>query len=161
MTPFGSILLKDVDRVEITTLIENYVDRMLPDTHIAKRPPLAKGRELPRATFAAEHGLSFPRFLEDKNGDRLFFPRTLAKEDIVATDFTLVESKSPALIAQCTIAVTGEVERTTDFEQGMPNAYVQADGHSRKDLIADEQSLIVQLKNQRLVLITGCCHAAL
>ena len=58
MTPFGSFSLKDVDCVEITTLIDNYVDLMLPDTHIVKRPPLAKGRELPRETLAAEHGLS-------------------------------------------------------------------------------------------------------
>jgi 7,8-dihydropterin-6-yl-methyl-4-(beta-D-ribofuranosyl)aminobenzene 5'-phosphate synthase len=237
MTHSNSFLLKAVDRVEIVTLIDNYVDLMLQDTHIVKRPPLSDGKELPRETLAAEHGLSllvttylgsekhsvlfdagynknnvlhnidqlgidiqsveaivlshahmdhagalypildriskpiplvvhpdvfsFPRFLEDKNGNRLFFPRTFIKEDIASTGFTLVESKSPTLIAHDTIAVTGEVERTTDFEKGMPNAYVQVDGQSRKDRIPDDQSLVVQLKNKRLVLITGCCHAGI
>jgi 7,8-dihydropterin-6-yl-methyl-4-(beta-D-ribofuranosyl)aminobenzene 5'-phosphate synthase len=104
---------------------------------------------------------SSPRFLQDKNGNRVFFPRTFIKEEIAAADFTLIESKSPTLIAHDTIAVTGEVERTTDFEKGMPNAYVQVDGHSQKDHIADDQSLIVQLKNKRMVLITGCCHAGI
>ena len=50
--------LKEVDRVEITTLIDNYVDLMLQDTPIVKRPPLSYGLELPKDTFVAEHGLS-------------------------------------------------------------------------------------------------------
>lgn len=237
MTRLSSLFLKDVDRVEITTLIDNYVDLMLQDTPIVKRPPLSKGAELPRETFAAEHGLSLlvttyrdsekhsvlfdagynknsvlhnvdqlgldiqsvetivlshahmdhagalysilnriskptalvvhpdifssPRFLEDKTGNRLFFPRTILKEDIAATDLTLIESRTPTLIAHDTIAVTGEVERTTEFERGMPNAYVEVDGHRQHDRIADDQSLVVQLKNNRLVLITGCCHAGI
>jgi 7,8-dihydropterin-6-yl-methyl-4-(beta-D-ribofuranosyl)aminobenzene 5'-phosphate synthase len=237
MTSLSSLFLQEVDRVEITTLIDNYVDLMLQDTHLVKRPPLSKGTELPRETLAAEHGLSllvttyrgseknsvlfdagynkngvlhnidqlgldiqsveaivlshahmdhagalysilnriskpvalvvhpdifsFPRFLEDKAGNRVFFPRTLLKEDIAATDLTLIESRSPTLIAHDTIAVTGEVERTTEFEKGMPNAYVEVDGHRQNDRIADDQSLVVQLKNNRLVLITGCCHAGI
>jgi 7,8-dihydropterin-6-yl-methyl-4-(beta-D-ribofuranosyl)aminobenzene 5'-phosphate synthase len=237
MTRSSTLFLKDVDRVEITTLIDNYVDLMLPDTPIVKRPPLSKGTELPRETLAAEHGLSllvstyrgsekhsvlfdagynknsvlhnidqlgvdiqsvetvvlshahmdhagalysildriskptalvvhpdifsFPRFLEDKNGNRVFFPRTITKEDIAATGLTLIESRTPTLIAHDTIAVTGEVERTTDFEKGMPNAYLQVDGHYQKDRIIDDQSLVVQLKNNRLVLVTGCCHAGI
>lgn len=191
--------LKAVDRVEITTLIDNYVDLLLPDTPIVKRPPLSTGKELPKDTLVAEHGLSlmittyrgseshsilfdagynengvlhnidqlgidiqsvealvlshahmdhtgainsivdrlptpiplfvhpqifsFPRCIEQKDGKRILFPRTLVKEDIASTDFILKESKSPTLIANDTIAVTGEVERTTDFEKGMPNAY--------------------------------------
>ncbi len=229
--------LKEVERIEITTLIDNYVDLMLPDTPIVKRPPLSRGKELPKDTLAAEHGLSlmvttyrgseshsvlfdagynengvmhnidrlgidiqsvealvlshahmdhtgainsilnriskpiplfvhpeifsFPRCIEQKDGNRILFPRTFVKEDIASTDFILKESKSPTLIANDTIAVTGEVERTTDFEKGMPNAFVQVDGHYQNDCIPDDQSLIVKLKNRRLVLVTGCCHAGL
>jgi len=43
----------------------------------------------------------------------------------------------------------------------LPNAYVQVDGHYQQDCILDDQSLIVKLKNKRLVLITGCCHAGI
>jgi hypothetical protein len=39
-----------------------------------------------------------------------------------------------------TIAVKGEVERTTDFAKGMPNAYGQVDGHYQKDHILDDDS---------------------
>lgn len=232
-----NLSLKEVERVEITTLIDNFVDLMLQDTPIVKRPPLSRSQELPKDTFAAEHGLSllittyrgseshsvlfdagynengvmhnidqlgidiqsvealvlshahmdhagalhailnriskpiflvvhpeifsYPRCLEQKDGKRLFFPRTLDKEAITSTDFKLVESKSPTLLANDTIAVTGEVERTTDFEKGLPNAYMQVDGQYQIDHILDDQSLIVKLKNNRLVLITGCCHAGI
>jgi 7,8-dihydropterin-6-yl-methyl-4-(beta-D-ribofuranosyl)aminobenzene 5'-phosphate synthase len=237
MAQSANFPLKAVDRVEITTLIDNYVDLLLPDTPIVKRPPLSNGKELPTDTLVAEHGLSlmittyrgserhsvlfdagynekgvlhnidqlgidvesvealilshahmdhtgainsivdrlstpiplfvhpqifsFPRCLEQKDGNRVLFPRTLVKKDISANDFTLVESQSPKLIADNTIGLTGEIERTTDFEKGMPNAYLQVDGHYQKDSILDDQSLIVRLKNERLVLITGCCHAGI
>ncbi len=237
MTQSANLPLKEVDRVEITTLMDNYVDLLLPDTPIVKRPPLSHGKEIPTDTLVAEHGLSlmittyrgserhsvlfdaghnengvlhnidrlgidiqtvealvlshahmdhtgalnsivdrlstpiplfvhpqifsFPRWLEQKDGNRLFFPRTLVKEDIDATDFNLVESQSPKLIANDTIGITGEIERTTDFEKGMPNAYQEVDGHYQKDSILDDQSLVVKLKNERLVLITGCCHAGI
>jgi len=52
------VLLKEVDSVEITTLIDNYVDSLLPDTDIVTRPSLAKGEEISTNTLLAEHGLS-------------------------------------------------------------------------------------------------------
>ena len=237
MAQSAPLPLKEVERVEITTLIDNYVDLMLQDTPIVKRPPLSTGKELPKDTFAAEHGLSlmvttyrgseshsilfdagynengvthnidklgidiqavealvishahmdhagalhavldrlskpmplyvhpgifsFPRILEQKDGSRVFFPRTFVKEDMESTGFTLMESRSPTLLANDTIAITGEVERTTDFEKGLPKAYVQVDGGYQQDSIPEDQSLIVKLKDERLVLITGCCHAGI
>ena len=237
MAQAATLPLNEVERVEITTLIDNYVDLMLPDTPIVKRPPLSTGKELPKDTLAAEHGLSlmvttyrgseshsilfdagynangvmhnidqlgidiqtvealvishahmdhggalyavldrlpkpiplyvhpeifsFPRLLEQKDGNRVFFPRTFVKEDLKSAGFNLMESKSATLVANDTIAITGEVERTTDFEKGLPNAYVQRDGQYQKDCIPDDQSLMVKLKNDRLVLITGCCHAGI
>ena len=229
--------LEEVDRVEITTLIDNYVDLMLPNTTFAERPPLSRGRQLPQDTLVAEHGLSllittyrgaeshsiifdagyneksvmhnidqlgldiqsvealvlshahmdhlgavysilnriskpipiyvhpeiftYPRCLELKGGNQVYFPRALIKEEIEPNGFFLQESKTPSLIAGNTIAVTGEVERTTDFEKGLPNAYVQVDGRFQHDHIPDDQSLMVKLRNKGLVLIAGCCHAGL
>jgi 7,8-dihydropterin-6-yl-methyl-4-(beta-D-ribofuranosyl)aminobenzene 5'-phosphate synthase len=50
--------LEAVDRVEILTLVDNYVDLLLSDASGVKRPPLAKEGEIPRSTLVAEHGLS-------------------------------------------------------------------------------------------------------
>jgi 7,8-dihydropterin-6-yl-methyl-4-(beta-D-ribofuranosyl)aminobenzene 5'-phosphate synthase len=53
-----SISLKPVDRVEIVTLMDNYVDVLLPNSEKVKRPPLAKGGALPTDSLVAEHGLA-------------------------------------------------------------------------------------------------------
>jgi 7,8-dihydropterin-6-yl-methyl-4-(beta-D-ribofuranosyl)aminobenzene 5'-phosphate synthase len=102
-----------------------------------------------------------PRYLEMKDGNQVLFPSTLVREDLESAGFSIIESKGPTHLAKQTVLVTGEVERTTDFEKGLPNAYLQANGHLEKDLILDDQSLVISLRNKGLVLITGCCHAGL
>jgi len=52
------ILLKEVDCIEILTLIENYAGVLLEDTEIATRLPEPKGEEIPTDTLLAENGLS-------------------------------------------------------------------------------------------------------
>jgi len=53
-----SVPLKKVDRVEILTVIDNYVDVLLTNTEVITRPPLAKTGTIPVDTLLAEHGLS-------------------------------------------------------------------------------------------------------
>ncbi|MCG6974605.1 MAG: MBL fold metallo-hydrolase, partial [Desulfobacterales bacterium] len=53
-----SVSLKTVDRVEVTTLMDNYVDLLLPSTDLVLRPPLAKQGQINPDTLLAEHGLS-------------------------------------------------------------------------------------------------------
>lgn len=50
--------LKEAGRVEILTLVDNYVDLLLPGTEIVTRPPLARDGNIPPDTLLAEHGLS-------------------------------------------------------------------------------------------------------
>jgi 7,8-dihydropterin-6-yl-methyl-4-(beta-D-ribofuranosyl)aminobenzene 5'-phosphate synthase len=47
-----------VDRVEITVLMDNYVDVLLGNTDVVTRPVIRKGEEISRDTVVAEHGLS-------------------------------------------------------------------------------------------------------
>ncbi len=53
-----TVSLKSVDRIEVTTLMDNYVDLLLPSTDTIVRPPLAKEGKINADTFLAEHGLS-------------------------------------------------------------------------------------------------------
>jgi len=57
------------------------------------------------------------------------------------------------------IHVSGEIEKKTSFERGMPNAFVETDGKRLHDDIADDQSIFVELEGKGIVVITGCCHA--
>jgi 7,8-dihydropterin-6-yl-methyl-4-(beta-D-ribofuranosyl)aminobenzene 5'-phosphate synthase len=50
--------LKEVDCVEVLTLMDNYTDVLLEDTEIATRLPEPKGEEISTDALLAEHGLS-------------------------------------------------------------------------------------------------------
>ncbi|MDP1952658.1 MAG: hypothetical protein Q8K27_02915, partial [Betaproteobacteria bacterium] len=46
------------DKVVITTLVENYVDMLIPDTETVKRPGLAYHFDLRNKKILAENGLA-------------------------------------------------------------------------------------------------------
>jgi 7,8-dihydropterin-6-yl-methyl-4-(beta-D-ribofuranosyl)aminobenzene 5'-phosphate synthase len=229
--------LREVERIEIITLIDNYVDVLLRNTDVVTRPPLAKGEELPTDTMLAEHGLSllvtvyqgenkhtllfdtgyskigvpynmkqmeidvgqieaiilshghmdhtgsfytlieqiskkvpivvhpgafhFPRYFGLDDGRRFLFPRTLVREALEERGVEILESRRPTFILEDMVAVTGEVERTTEFEQGLPNATMELDGKIQPDPISDDQALVLNLKGKGLVVISGCSHAGI
>ena len=229
--------LKEVDRVEIVTLIDNYVDVLLKDTDVVTRAAHRKREEIPTDTLVAEHGLSllvtvhkgtkthtilfdtgysqigvphnmallgidlqeieaivmshahmdhtgslhtilegmrgpmtlvvhpgaflFPRYIERDDGTRQRFPRTLSREDLVSEKLKIVESKTPVLLADDGLMVTGQVERTTEFEKGLPGALLERDGKMVPDPISDDQALVLNLKEKGLVVISGCSHSGI
>ena len=229
--------LKALDRVEIVTLMDNYVDLLLGNTNVVTRPPRAKGEELPTDTIVAEHGLSllitvfegkekhtilfdtgyteigvphnlerlgldlkgveaivlshahmdhtgalypllervqkpiplfvhpeafvFPRYMGLDDGRKLLFPRTLIRSELKARGVEIRETKNPTLSAEGMIMVSGQVERMTSFEKGLPNALVEKNGSMEKDSILDDQALVLRLKERGLVVISGCSHAGI
>jgi 7,8-dihydropterin-6-yl-methyl-4-(beta-D-ribofuranosyl)aminobenzene 5'-phosphate synthase len=231
------MLLKEVDRVEVLTLMDNFVDVLLEDTAVVKRPPKAVGEEIPTDALLAEHGLSLlvkvqqgpekhtilfdtgynnmgvlhnmemlavdpkqmeaivlshahmdhtgslhtilekisdpiplvvhpdaflhPRFLEEKDGSKKRFPRTLIRKNLEESNVKILESKAPIPILNASILVTGEIERTTDFEKGTPNVLIERDGNLEPDPIKDDQALVINLSGKGLVVISGCSHAGI
>lgn len=229
--------LKEVDRVEVLTLMDNYVDVLLTDTDVVTRPPLAKEGKVPSDTFLAEHGLSllvtmsqgenrhtilfdtgynqmgvlhnleqldtglsdieaivlshghmdhtgslhpvldkihrsiplvlhpdaflFPRYIGLDDGRKIVFPRTLVREDLQKRGAEILESRAPVSLADDMVVVTGEIERITEFEKGLPNAFVERNGKLEKDPISDDQALILNLRGKGLVIISGCSHAGI
>jgi 7,8-dihydropterin-6-yl-methyl-4-(beta-D-ribofuranosyl)aminobenzene 5'-phosphate synthase len=233
----GSVTLKQVERVSITSLMDNYADLLLQDTENVTRPLRSKGAEIPTNTLVAEHGLSqlvkvftgdrnhfilfdtgytrsgvlhnldlieanlagveaivlshghmdhtgslypilerlgrpvplvvhpeafhFPRYTTLIDGRKLLFPQTVRKDDLVRRGVEILESKKPLLLAEGSVLVTGEVERATSFEKGLPNATLERDGKEEKDLIRDDQALVIHLKGKGLVIVSGCAHAGI
>ena len=229
--------LKTVDCIEITTLIDNYVDVLLPSTDVITRPPLSIDGKVKADTFLAEHGLSllvsvwqgeekhtilfdtgyskvgvlhnlaqlglniedievivlshghmdhtgslnaildkipgtiplvlhpgafvYPRYTRQPNGSKNIWPQTLTRDALAQKNVEIVESKTPTLIADGMIMVTGEVERTTSFEKGMPNALVEKNGDIVQDPIMDDQAIVMKLNGKGLVVISGCAHAGI
>ncbi len=229
--------LKAVDRIEVTTLMDNYADALLPSTDIVKRAPHIVDGAVSRDTLVAEHGLcllvsvyegtkktsilfdagysrigvlhnleqldidlgdidtmvlshrhldhtaglyallerlSMPismvvhpeafrsdRFLKQKDGSIVQFPNILSRDRLEDFGVKILDSGDPMLIAGGCIGVTGEVERTTAFEKGMPNALTKEDGEMKKDPVADDQALFLHLKDKGLVVISGCSHSGI
>jgi 7,8-dihydropterin-6-yl-methyl-4-(beta-D-ribofuranosyl)aminobenzene 5'-phosphate synthase len=86
---------------------------------------------------------------------------TLSKRALVGEGFEVIERRQPSLLVDGCVLITGEVDRTTDFEHGMPPAHQAWIGEQwRPDpLVIDDQALVVHLRGQGLVVLTGCGHA--
>lgn len=72
----------------------------------------------------------------------------------------IVERRQPSLLFDSSVLITGEVDRTTDFERGMPFHEAVTDGVWASDpLILDDQALIANVAGKGLVVLTACGHA--
>jgi 7,8-dihydropterin-6-yl-methyl-4-(beta-D-ribofuranosyl)aminobenzene 5'-phosphate synthase len=75
--------------------------------------------------------------------------------------FEIVERREPSFLLDGSLLVTGEVDRTTDFEQGLaPSHQAERNGGWLPDqLVLDDQALVADVRGRGLVVITGCGHA--
>jgi 7,8-dihydropterin-6-yl-methyl-4-(beta-D-ribofuranosyl)aminobenzene 5'-phosphate synthase len=57
------------------------------------------------------------------------------------------------------LMTTGEVERTTDFEDPGIDLCTIEKGRVKTDAMTDDISLVANMEGNGLVVVTGCCHA--
>jgi 7,8-dihydropterin-6-yl-methyl-4-(beta-D-ribofuranosyl)aminobenzene 5'-phosphate synthase len=86
---------------------------------------------------------------------------TLSKRALTDEGFEIVERRQPSLLLDGAILITGEVDRTTDFEHGMPPVHQRWSGSAWEPdpLVLDDQALVVHIRDKGLVVVTGCGHA--
>ena len=86
---------------------------------------------------------------------------TLSRRALDAEGFAVIERREPSLLADGCVLITGEVDRTTEFEHGMPPAHQEWTGSAwqHDPLVLDDQALIVHVRGRGLVVLTGCGHA--
>ncbi len=111
--------------------------------------------------FVHPDAFIYPRYMQLPDKRKLIFPRTLVKEDLIRMGVDVVETKEPSLICNGFALVTGEIERSCPFEKGMPNLMLERDGKIEKDLILDDQALVILIKEKGLVVISGCAHSGI
>jgi 7,8-dihydropterin-6-yl-methyl-4-(beta-D-ribofuranosyl)aminobenzene 5'-phosphate synthase len=99
------------------------------------------------------------RRLDLPGGRGLEMP-VLSRTALEREGFAVIERRQPSLLAGG-ILITGEVDRVTEFEHGMPPAHQAWDGHGwRHDpAVIDDQALVISVRGRGLVIITGCGHA--
>jgi len=91
---------------------------------------------------------------------------SFAFEHLDRSGASVVLARSP-LDLGCGVFTTGEIPRVTSFEAtspphrlGQPGLYqIAADGTARRDEVMDEIALIVDVKGEGIVVMTGCSHA--
>jgi len=228
--------LPAVDGVEITTIMDNSLDLLLPSTSIARRLPF-QDDVLTRDQLRAEHGASFLITVIDQgkrstilfdtgvtpNGvlhnmavlgidlstiqaivlshghtdhtygldgllDKLgssrmpillhpdaFLRRRLVYNDDQVLDLPppslhdlgsegidLLVERGPSFLINSTLLVTGQIERTTDFEKGLKIQQAEIDGVWQPDpWVYDDQAIAINVRGKGLVVVTGCGHAGL
>jgi 7,8-dihydropterin-6-yl-methyl-4-(beta-D-ribofuranosyl)aminobenzene 5'-phosphate synthase len=95
-------------------------------------------------------------------GPQQFFDMPgLTEEDLTASGTIVKKFQKSSTLASDLILVSGQVERQTDFEQGMPGMEAKMGDQWVPDPFHDDQGLAVNLKDKGLVIIGGCSHAGI
>jgi 7,8-dihydropterin-6-yl-methyl-4-(beta-D-ribofuranosyl)aminobenzene 5'-phosphate synthase len=81
---------------------------------------------------------------------------------LVGAGFEIIENRQPSFLFENAVLITGEVDRTTEFEKGFPIHQALRDGQWEPDpLILDDQALVMNVREKGLVVLTGCGHAGI
>ena len=82
------------------------------------------------------------------------------RSDLEAEGVELIEERGRSLLLDSTVLVSGQVERTSSFEQGFAIHHAHGDhGWEPDPMIWDDQNLIVNVEGRGLVVVSGCSHA--
>ena len=126
--------------------------------HYGSLIPLLKEEGL-KMPFVIIHPDAFlTRYMKFKNG-RKVGPWKL-EMDVFEERGGLIQTTEAVHLGDG-IMTSGEIERLTDFELRMEEAY-RVEGETLvHDPITDDTSLIINVKEKGLIVITGCAHAGL
>jgi 7,8-dihydropterin-6-yl-methyl-4-(beta-D-ribofuranosyl)aminobenzene 5'-phosphate synthase len=85
-----------------------------------------------------------------------------SKSALQGAGFEIMEEKQPSFLLDGSLLVTGEVDRTTEFERGFPVHQALRHGEWQPDpLILDDQAGVLNVRDKGLVVLTGCGHAGI
>jgi 7,8-dihydropterin-6-yl-methyl-4-(beta-D-ribofuranosyl)aminobenzene 5'-phosphate synthase len=87
---------------------------------------------------------------------------TTSKQALRGAGFEVIEQRRPSFLLDGSLLVTGEVDRTTEFERGFPGHQAHRHGAWEPDpLILDDQALVATVRGRGLVVLTGCGHSGI
>jgi 7,8-dihydropterin-6-yl-methyl-4-(beta-D-ribofuranosyl)aminobenzene 5'-phosphate synthase len=105
--------------------------------------------------FWSRRRISFPGL------DPAELPST-SRSALEGAGFEIVEDRRPSFLLDGAALITGEVDRTTEFETGFRGHEAFRRGNWQPDpLILDDQALVLRLGDRGLVVVSGCGHAGI
>ena len=85
-----------------------------------------------------------------------------SRAGIEGAGFQIIEDQQPSFLLDGKLLITGEVDRTTGFETGMPSHQAFRNGDWEPDpLIHDDQAAVLNVRDKGLVVLTGCGHSGI
>jgi 7,8-dihydropterin-6-yl-methyl-4-(beta-D-ribofuranosyl)aminobenzene 5'-phosphate synthase len=95
------------------------------------------------------------------NGDEIAVPAPKFA-DFRRENIEIIEEVGPSMLVDEMILISGEIARTTSFEKGFPMHHAQRhDSWEPDPLIMDDQCAILNVRDEGLVIITGCGHSGI
>lgn len=80
--------------------------------------------------------------------------------DLDREGWQVVEERGPSMLLNDSVLVTGQIDRTTDFEKGFPLQHAETDGGWEPDTwIWDDQAIAVHVRGKGLVVLSSCSHS--
>lgn len=80
--------------------------------------------------------------------------------DLDREGWQVVDEQGPSLLLGDSVLVTGQIDRTTDFEKGFPLQQTKTDSGWEPDTwIWDDQAIAVHVRGKGLVVLSSCSHS--
>jgi 7,8-dihydropterin-6-yl-methyl-4-(beta-D-ribofuranosyl)aminobenzene 5'-phosphate synthase len=115
-------------------------------------------RSIGRPTLVLAHPLAFvPKFAYKPN--LKFIGAEFNHESVKDAGGVLLTARNSVPIATGVIA-SGEIPRETDFEK-VEGFWTVANEYFLQDMMTDDQSVVINIKEKGLVIISGCAHAGI
>lgn len=145
----------DLKEVETLVLSHGHIDHLGGLKRLVEKVG-RKGIELVVHPAAFRH----PRYIKYSEKVRINFP-PFTREAVQDLGVVLQEKKKPHPLSDGFLLFLGEIPRTTDFEQGMPNAFYEDQGEPKHDPIEDDSAIVANVKGKGLVILSGCAHSGI
>ena len=85
-----------------------------------------------------------------------------SKSALRGAGFEIIEERQPSFLLDGSLLITGEVDRSTEFEKGFPAHQAFRDEEWQPDpLILDDQAAVLNVRDKGLVVLTGCGHSGI
>jgi 7,8-dihydropterin-6-yl-methyl-4-(beta-D-ribofuranosyl)aminobenzene 5'-phosphate synthase len=141
--------------VEVIVLSHGHWDHVTGMEGVAKELGRTNLPVLIHPEFWARRRLSFPGL------DPAELPVT-SRSALEGAGFQIVEERRPSFLLDDNVLITGEVDRTTDFESGFKGHEALRDhGWEPDPLILDDQALVLRIRDLGLLVLSGCGHSGI
>jgi 7,8-dihydropterin-6-yl-methyl-4-(beta-D-ribofuranosyl)aminobenzene 5'-phosphate synthase len=160
VTPFGMVenmrrLGLSLREVELIVLSHGHWDHVTGMEGVVRELGRSRLPVLIHPEFWSRRRVAFP------SSEPRELPST-SRSALEGAGFEIIEQRQPSFLLDRSVLVTGEVDRTSGFEQGMQGHQALREHRWEPDpLILDDQALLVSVRDRGLVVLTGCGHAGI